>query len=100
MMEIRSNAPPESRSPPSRGRAERNSAPPPSLPEQRHHQPPRQHAGDAPAVVAGGERRLHRHDLVAHQLIEPLEHASVERAAADRKSTRLNSSHLGISYAV
>ena len=46
------------------------------------HQPPRQHAGDAPAIVAGRERRLHRHDLVAHEVVEALEHALVERAAA------------------
>src|SRR5262249_7831996 len=33
MLGIQSYSPPESRSPPSRGRAERNSPPPPSLPE-------------------------------------------------------------------
>src|SRR5205814_10077269 len=45
------------------------------------------------AAAVGGERqRLHRHQV----------HDARERAlvAEDRKSTRLNSSHLGISYAV
>ena len=50
--------------------------------EQPLEQPPRQHAGDAAAVMAGRERRLHRHDLVAHQIVEALEDALVERAAA------------------
>ena len=34
--------------------------------------------------MAGRERGLHRHDLVAHEIVEPLEHARVERAAAQR----------------
>ena len=45
-------------------------------------EPPRQHAGDAAAIVPGGERRLHRHDLVAHKRVEPIEYARVERSAA------------------
>ena len=46
------------------------------------HQPARQDAGDAAAIMAGRERRLHRHDLIAHQRIEAGEHARIERAAA------------------
>src|SRR5262245_19065598 len=49
-----------------------------SLREQPRHQPAGEHAGDAPAIMAGGERRLHRHDLVAYQFVETLEHARVE----------------------
>src|SRR5262249_56098051 len=47
-------------------------APRPSLRKQLRHQAPRQHAGDAAAIVAGGERRLHRpHPLPPH-LLAPL----------------------------
>ena len=56
--------------------------PPPSAFEQPREQAPRQHAGNAPAVMAGRERRLHRHDLVAHQRVEALDHALVEPTAA------------------
>jgi hypothetical protein len=40
-------------------------------------------SGDAATVMAGREGRLHRHDLVAGESVEPLEHAVVERAAAE-----------------
>src|SRR5580658_942540 len=46
------------------------------------YQPRGEHAGDAAPVVAGRERRLHRHDLIAHQSVEAGEHAIIERAAA------------------
>jgi len=46
--------------------------------KQPHHQASRQHAGDAAAVVAGRERRLHRHDLIPHQRVETLEDPIVE----------------------
>src|SRR5262245_35796540 len=42
-------------------------------------------------LLARVQQRLDRHDLSA---------ANIESALEDRKSTRLNSSHLGISYAV
>src|SRR4029453_3885752 len=62
--------------------------PPPSAFEQPREQSPRQHAGDAPAIMAGRERGLHRHDLVAHQGIEALEHTIIERPAAGLGGTR------------
>ena len=33
--------------------------------------------------MAGRERRLHRHDLVAHEASRPLKHARIQRAAAE-----------------
>src|SRR5258705_3459703 len=53
--------------------------------------------GPVPGVSRGREeqRRPARPAGVA-----PPRHELVEQVAADRKSTRLNSSHLGISYAV
>ena len=44
-----------------------HAAPVPSAFEQSCEEAARQHAGDAAAVVAGREGRLHRHDLVAHE---------------------------------
>ena len=46
------------------------------------HQAPRQHAGDAAPVMAGRKSRLHRHDLIAHEGIEAIEHSRIEWAAA------------------
>src|SRR3712207_8022604 len=61
----------------------------------------------AVAPHAGGEvveleevRQLVGVLLVALQLLDQLQLAFDERLAADRKSTRLNSSHANISYAV
>src|SRR5437870_12388376 len=48
-------------------------------------------------------RSLGRHALVGIEMIQPLandRNAFVVRADLDRKSTRLNSSHVAISYAV
>src|SRR5512140_2729693 len=50
--------------------------------EQPLHQPPRQHPGDAPPVMAWREGGLHWHDLIAHERVEALDHAFIERAAA------------------
>src|SRR5579862_9905466 len=47
------------------------------------HQPPRQHSGNPAAIVAGRECRFHRHDLIAHQRVQPLEYAFVELVAAE-----------------
>src|SRR5580693_2824098 len=47
------------------------------------HQSARQHTCDAAAVVTGCEGRLHCHDLIARQRLQPLEHAIVERTAAE-----------------
>src|SRR5690348_6348004 len=52
--------------------------------EQPREQAARQNAGDAPAVMAGREGCLHRHDLVTHQRVEALDHALVEPATAER----------------
>src|SRR5437899_1475233 len=49
----------------------------------------------AQLALAGGELRMT--DLAARALIS---RSGMTRRVADRKSTRLNSSHLGISYAV
>ena len=54
----------------------------PSLRIEPRHEPTRQHAGHAAAIMARGEGRLHRHDLVAHKRVESIEYARVERAAA------------------
>src|SRR6266496_6096007 len=57
----------------------------------------------------GGERRTalgHKADLCAHHVdrtvgaVEPVQVEEVVAALRDRKSTRLNSSHVEISYAV
>src|SRR5690349_23435044 len=56
---------------------------------------PRRVAGAA-RVVAHGRAALHLGSL---QLVEPASQAR-RRGGADRKSTRLNSSHVEISYAV
>jgi nucleotide-binding universal stress UspA family protein len=48
-----------------------------------------EHAGHAAPVVPGRECRLHRHDLVAHEVIETLQHALVERAAAELRNAGL-----------
>src|SRR5262249_38059989 len=64
-------------------KSSRSSASAASPREQLRDQPAGKHPGDAPAVVAGRERRLHRHDLVAHELVKPLEHARVERPAGE-----------------
>jgi membrane protein DedA with SNARE-associated domain len=40
--------------------------------EQSHHQATRQHPGHAPAIMARCERRLHRHNLIAHERVEPV----------------------------
>ncbi len=50
--------------------------------EQPLHQPSRQDAGHAAAVVARRERRLHGHDLIANERVEAREHAMVEPGAA------------------
>src|SRR3712207_8727598 len=58
------------------------------------------HAGDA-GDRGGPHRRLHR--LAEHLPVGvevALEQVEVDRERADRKSTRLNSSHANISYAV
>src|SRR5437899_4806320 len=58
------------------------------------------------AVVAGGEserepdRERDRLAAESHGEREPRDRARGRARARDRKSTRLNSSHLGISYAV
>src|SRR5438105_12049837 len=56
-------------------------------------------------VVSGDLGKSYRYDLPAWQLVKPLipvtvELALISTAIADRKSTRLNSSHEWISYAV
>src|SRR4029453_15986908 len=61
--------------------------PPPAAFEQPSEESPRQHAGDAPAIMAGRERGLHRHDLVAHQDIEALEHTLIRPPAAETRGT-------------
>src|SRR5438045_6252839 len=60
---------------------------------------------DRPVLgVAGAAERLHRLDRRLHRILAGEEDRAggVEACglAGDRKSTRLNSSHLGISYAV
>src|SRR5262249_18921559 len=50
--------------------------------EQTPNQAASEHAGGAAAVVTGREGGFHRHDLLTHQLLEPLEHAIVEPPAA------------------
>src|SRR5258705_2215847 len=56
---------------------------------------PRRRPVQPAADVLEGHRRLAGPDLRDHLPVQP--HL---QAAGDRKSTRLNSSHLGISYAV
>src|SRR5256885_9990126 len=53
-------------------------------------------AAEPPALLA---RRRVRGGIDAQLVVPQIEH-QLERAARDRKSTRLNSSHLVISYAV
>src|SRR5579872_7554948 len=61
-----------------------------------HHEPDWPGKFDAiPWVYAEIVRALH-----AHELVEILCHTEDVREDADRKSTRLNSSHVRISYAV
>src|SRR3974390_2804922 len=50
--------------------------------EQPLHQPPRQHSGDAPPVMAWREGGLHWHDLIAHERVEAPGPPFIERAAA------------------
>src|ERR1043166_6713303 len=54
-----------------------------SVLKQPCEEPPRQYPRHPAAVMAGGEGGLHRHDLVAHQGVEALEHAVVEAAAGE-----------------
>ena len=61
--------------------------------EQPRHQPPRQHAGNASAIVAGRERGLHRHDLIADERVEALEARA--RRADHRTSASVPSSSTG-----
>src|SRR5437899_6176852 len=60
---------------------------------------PTRRSSDLAAAREGGEaesdRREHRQAILG-----PARCADAEGAGTDRKSTRLNSSHLGISYAV
>src|SRR5437899_8028595 len=55
-----------------------------------------------PTSGVGGERNSHQSSIVFHQVPETglLPAAAIHATSRDRKSTRLNSSHLGISYAV
>src|SRR5258707_11245228 len=55
-------------------------------------------------ILAHGQRRMTRHaeafvEIAAHYGLEFI-HAILEEVVRDRKSTRLNSSHANISYAV
>src|SRR5262245_64391397 len=55
---------------------------------------------EQPAVLLGQLGGQLRRRLVAQQALEVFRAGGLLRPATDRKSTRLNSSHLGISYAV
>src|ERR1035441_8833786 len=50
--------------------------------------------------LAAGSSDLHYHRNVARRRTAGERHVDLDDARKDRKSTRLNSSHLGISYAV
>src|SRR5205814_10719468 len=64
----------------------------------RHRLPERAHHRGAGAVVTGSEQRAAAAWMpVRHRRLQRVRQLGEER---DRKSTRLNSSHLGISYAV
>src|SRR5258705_1569511 len=53
------------------------------------------------SALRGDPADCERHVLRGHELSDPHVHVAVGvEALGDRKSTRLNSSHLGISYAV
>src|SRR2546426_8553050 len=61
----------------------------PHVPEGRHDVP-----GNCPGLAVDDRHRRHVRGWLAHLALDLL------REAGDRKSTRLNSSHLVISYAV
>ncbi len=50
--------------------------------KQLRHQPSRQHARHAAAIMARREGGLHRHHLVAHEIVEALVESLVQRLAA------------------
>src|SRR5947209_15765246 len=50
------------------------------------------------SVAALRDALVTRHELIGHEITDVLKAAEI--AAGDRKSTRLNSSHANISYAV
>src|SRR3712207_7002380 len=57
-------------------------------------------APDVEAVAAGDGQVVEAHELLHHPPITPADHAHRTPLGQDRKSTRLNSSHANISYAV
>src|SRR5205814_3108167 len=68
------------------------------LGSEEQHFPLRGKVGDGEADVGGERAHQHRRLLARDQFLSDAHR--VAGRAADRKSTRLNSSHLGISYAV
>src|SRR3712207_8250400 len=64
----------------------------------------RRHVGEPGHVVAGetgvGHAAALEADLLAQRRAQRLDHAPLHLGEQDRKSTRLNSSHANISYAV
>src|SRR5205814_9327382 len=83
------------------------SAHPPPSPLSLHDALPISHRAQAAHHIAGlgrtGRLREHRHGIVRarkNRRAEGERAVAADRKIIDRKSTRLNSSHLGISYAV